>query len=577
MDTSSPLPRATTIDRVFGFIEALPSSDRFLLKTAIGIFFGALIWFGFTLNALFLYDIPSYGGTLREGIVGTPRFINPILAVTTADQDLSTLVYAGLMKLDANGNLVPSIAQSVTVSDDGLVYNVVLRDDVSFHDGVPLTTDDVVFTVERTQDPALKSPLRASWEGVAMEQISAHEMNFVLPEAYAPFIENLTLGILPKHIWGNATTEELPFSQYNSEPIGAGPYEVTDIKRNSSGIPASYELTAYDDYFAGTPKIKTLLLNFYPTEDALVGAFTRKEIESAGGLSPASLTRLADAGVPVSYMNTPLPRTFTIFFNQNETPVFRDAAARKALGIAVDRDNIVKQALGGYGIAITTPIPPGFSTVVEPSTASSTLDDARAALRDGGWRFNEESSLWEKTTDDGTLTLQFSISTSNAPVFQHTAELLKERWGELGVPVTIKQFEQSDLTQTVIRPRKYDALLFGTVVGRELDFFSFWHSSQRNDPGLNVALYANITTDALLSEARRTGSPEDRAEIHQKFVKEVQEEMPAIFLYVPTYTYASASKVQNVSLTGIARGSERLSTIDEWYIEKDSVWQFFTD
>ncbi len=579
MDTLSPLSRASTLDRVFGFIESLPSSDRLLLKAALGVFFGGLIWLGFSLNALFLNDIPHAGGTLREGIVGTPRFINPILAVTTADQDLSALVYAGLMKLGTDGTLTPAIAESVTISDDGLVYNVVLRKDVTFHDGDPLTTDDVVFTIERLQDPALKSPLRASWEGVSMEQIGEHEMNFVLPEAYAPFIENLTLGILPKHIWANATTEELPFSQYNSEPIGAGPYEVTDIKRNSSGIPASYELTAYNDHFAGTPKIETLLLSFYPTEDALIGAFTRKEIESAGGLSPSALTRLADSGAPVSYISTPLPRTFTVFFNQNETPAFRDSAVRKALEKAVDRDAIVAQVLDGHGVAITTPIPPGFSTFTEAAAASSSvaLDEARTILREGGWRFNDASGLWEKTTDDGTLTLQFSISTSNTPVFQQTAELLKERWGRLGVPVTVKQFEQSDLTQTVIRPRKYDALLFGTVVGRELDFFSFWHSSQRNDPGLNVALYANITTDALLSEARQTGSREKRAEIYQKFAEEIDEETPAIFLYVPTYTYARASKVQNVSLSGIARGSERLSSIDQWYIEKDSVWPFFTD
>ena len=143
------------------------------------------------------------------------------------------------------------------------------------------------------------------------------------------------------------------------------------------------------------------------------------------------------------------------------------------------------------------------------------------------------------------------------------------------MPVTIKQFEQSELVQGVIRPRQYEALLFGTVVGRELDFYPFWHSSQRNDPGLNVALYANVTTDTLLASARTASSFSDRKALYQQFSTELAKDMPAIFLYVPDYTYLTAPEVQNISLAGIARGSERYSAIGDWYIEKDAVWPFF--
>lgn len=580
MDTAKNSKKQNSLDRCFSFIESLPIGDRFLLKGVIVIFLSSLMWFVISVNAATLIEIPDRGGILSEGIVGTPRFINPILAVTAADQDLTALIYAGIMTLGPDGEVVPHIARSVTVSDDGLVYQVLLKENVTFHDGTPLTSDDVLFTISRAQDPATKSPLRASWEGVSMERISDYEMQFILTEPYAPFIENLTLGILPKHIWEHANAEELPFSQYNSEPVGAGPYKVSEIKRNSSGIPDSYELIANRNYFQVAPKIEKLVLHFYPTEESLVEALKERKVNSAGGLSKTSIHALDAAQIPLSLLTAPLPRTFTLFFNQNETPLFRDSAVRKALATVVERDAIVQEVLGGYGETITSPVPPGFKIDLPPVATSSSvaaLDGARELLRNDGWKINQETGTWEKAHGGETKTLAFSISTANTPVFEQTARLLKARWQELGVPVTIKQFEQSDLIQTVIRPRQYETLLFGTIVGRELDFFSFWHSSQRNDPGLNVALYANITTDALLTDARAGGTFEERKVLYRKFTEEITKDVPAIFLYVPMYTYVTAPAVHNVSLWGIARGSERFSGISGWYVEKDAVWPLFTN
>ncbi len=580
MDTVTNTKKQTAIDRSFAFIESLPIGDRFLLKGLMAVFVVSLMWFVISVNAATLIEIPSHGGVLREGIVGTPRFINPVLAVTSADQDLTALIYAGIMRLGPDGEIVPDIAESVSVSDDGLTYDVLLNKNVTFHDGTPLTADDVLFTVSRIQDPAVKSPLRASWEGIKTERLGDYEMQFILIQPYAPFIENLTLGILPKHIWEHATQEELPFSQYNSEPIGAGPYTVSKIKRNASGIPESYELTANSHYFKATPKIETLVLHFYPTEEKLVDAFTGGEVTSAGSLSKASVGALDAAHVPFSLHTTPLPRTFTLFFNQNELPLFRDIAVRKALERVVDRDMIIQEVLGSYGEPITSPIPPGFKIDLPPMATSSsvaTLDEARELLRNGGWKINQGTGTWEKVNDGKTTTLEFSIATANTPVFEKTAQLLKAQWRALGVHVTIKQFEQSDLVQTVIRPRQYEALLFGTVVGRELDFFSFWHSSQRNDPGLNVALYTNLTTDALLASARAGSTFEERKVLYQKFSDEIKKEVPAIFLYVPSYTYVTTPSLQNVSLKGLARGSERFANVSDWHIEKDSVWPFWSN
>jgi peptide/nickel transport system substrate-binding protein len=164
----------------------------------------------------------------------------------------------------------------------------------------------------------------------------------------------------------------------------------------------------------------------------------------------------------------------------------------------------------------------------------------------------------------------------NTEPFEGTVGVLAKNWGDIGIPVDIKKFESSDLTQTLIRPRKYDMLLFGTAIGRELDFYSFWHSSQRNDPGLNVGLYANITTDALLESARSERNPDVARETYTKFAHELRSEVPALFLYVPEFTYIIPKKIENASFTGLSQAHERFSGIEGWFTDTEAVWEFFT-
>lgn len=556
-------------------MHALRASDAFFLKVAllIAVLCGLVLLAQWSLRET--VQIPAFGGTFSEGIIGTPRFVNPVLAVTRADSDLSALIYDGLMRLGADGTLVPSIAESVTVSEDGLTYNIIVKQNIYFHDGAPLTARDVAFTIARIQDPALNSPLRANFDGIVVEEIGEYELNFVLPEAYGPFIENLTFGIIPEHIWKDAGTDEFPFSQYNSEPIGSGPYQVKTITRNTSGIPESYTLTANKGFHITAPKIETMQFYFYATEDTLRDAFTKGIIESVVGIDPAYINHFALVPLTHHLERIPLPRTFALFINQNKSPALRDLAARNALNVAVDRTTLIESTLGGYGNALTSPVPPGFTTVSNTSTIEASVDTAREILRNGGWKINEATQHWEKIIDGETVPLTFSISTANNSTFEATAEFLRTTWTSLGAEVTVKQFEQSDLTQAVIRPRDYETLLFGTQLGRSLDYYSFWHSSQRNDPGLNVALYANITTDSILSEMRRSTDHTGRDAAIEKFVGELNTETPALFLYAPELLYIVPNKVTGATFTGVSEPYERFSTVYDWYIQTESIWPFF--
>ncbi|HEU4677381.1 MAG TPA: peptide ABC transporter substrate-binding protein [Candidatus Paceibacterota bacterium] len=559
-------------------LDRMKASDGFLLKGALLAAVAFLAVFLIRASVDHSVLIPATGGTFSEGIVGTPRFANPVLAVTRADRDLSALVYDGLMRLGEDGTLVPNIAKSVTVSDDGLTYNVVLRDDVKFHDGQPLTAKDVAFTVGRIEDPLLSSPLRANFDGVSVEVLGDYELNFVIAQPYAPFIENLTFGILPEHIWKDAGSDEFPFSQYNSEPVGSGPYEVESIARNASGIPETYVLKANDAYHRGSPKIKTIELHFYPSEDKLIQAFKKGTVGSVAGVDPDHLAAYQVNSATSHVERIPLPRTFAVFFDQNKSAALRDPAARKALDAAIDRSALIDAVLGGYGRPLFGPVPEGFGTNASATPHADVVgvDAARDILKAGGWEMNDETHVWEKTIDKVKTPLSFSLSTANGGTFEATAEFLKNAWEQLGAAVEVKQFEQTDLAQSVIRPRDYQALLFGMQLGRAFDFYSFWHSSQRNDPGLNIALYANLTTDSILADMRTSTDTASRNDAIDAFVAELDKEKPAVFLYSPELLYIFPNDVTGATFTGLAEPQERWSGVTDWYIKTDSVWPIFT-
>ncbi len=209
------------MDRFLHLIESTSASDRFLLRFAFFTVIATGIWFVYSFNDQHLESTPTYGGYFTEGILGTPRYVNPVLAITRADQDMVALVYSGLVKISPEGTLENDIAESINISEDGLTYNIILRQDIKFHDGKLLTAKDVSYTFRLIQDPDLKSPLRGNWTDVTIEDIGEHELNIILEEAYAPFIENFTVGVLPAHAWSSLPIEQLPFSQLNTEPIGS--------------------------------------------------------------------------------------------------------------------------------------------------------------------------------------------------------------------------------------------------------------------------------------------------------------------------------------------------------------------
>lgn len=563
------------IQKIEGVVYKMGPSEKiiFSIVSSVVIISGLVLFI--EVHNSFLKEVPSFGGSFTEGVIGSPRFINPILAISDTDKDMESLVYSGLLRSTTDLDYVGDLASSFEIKEEGKVYNLVIKENAYFHDNTKVTADDIIFTFEKIMDPVIKSPKRAMWEGVQVEKVNELEVKITLAKPYTPFIEALTIGILPKHLWQGVSSEEFPFSRLNINPIGSGPYKIENVSTNGSGIPNAITLTTFKKYVQGQPKIKSIVFKFFQNEDAMIKAYEDGSVEnmvirqSAGQEFVNKLVSTHD-----SIKIASLPRVFGVFLNQNLAPVFINKEIREALEKSAPKQKIVNEVLYGFGNVLNGPTP--SYTIDNKMDEPINTETIKESLLNTGWKLNDNGIL-EKKTKSGTVIFSFSISTLNDPELKKTAEILKEAWEALGASVEIKIFDASDLSQNIIKNRKYDALLFGEVVYNNSDLYPFWHSSNRNDPGLNVSLYTNIAVDKALIDMQ-TSTDKGANLIKKEFiVSEIKNDIPAIFLFSPNLIYINKGNIKNITMKNISSHSERFINIKDWYIETEKIWNFFVN
>ncbi len=553
----------------FVLIQALPRRERFFVW---GLIVLSLIGLIFWLVALYISStmpVPKVGGKYVEGIVGQPAYINPLFSQTSeADGDLATLVYDGLFIHDAMGQIVPRLAESFSVSDDGKEYRVVLHDNIRFQDEAPLSAEDVIFTIQAIQDPAYRSPLRQNWQGVGLSSPDDRTIVFSLKKAYFGFLENLTVGILPKHIWQSISPEKFSLAESNLMPIGAGPYQFSDLKKDAEGNILWYELKANESYFSGRPYIDRFNFRFYSDEDALLSAYKQGEVMGMASIRSSRMEELFEKK-STSLHKLNLPRTFSVFFNTTKNAAVAFSEVRQALAIATDRTAIVRDALSGNGIIATTPLLPfmnGYSA--EFSVQDFDLDRANVILDENGWKRGDDGVRIKQDTR-----LEFELLVPKWAELEQTARQLQEMWEKVGAKVNITTQDIATLQQDRIRPRQYDALLFGQASLADPDLYSFWHSKEREDPGLNLSSLNEQNVDDILLSVREIMDPKERARQYAEFQKVFLEKNPAIFLYSPTYLYVTTDRLQGITVKTIDMPSDRFGLANEWYLNTKRVWK----
>jgi len=501
---------------------------------------------------------PDNSGTYTEGLAGRVQFVNPLLWETGAEHDLVSLVFSGLTRTDEQGQIVPDLAESWTVMDDGLTYAFALREDARWHDGTPVTADDVLYTVGLLQDKASdllpdQAPL---WRTVTVDKLDRRTIRFSLTEPLAPFLDYTTLPLLPAHRLKNITAQALSQVSFNQVPIGSGPFRLVELDRDHA------RLEAFDDFSGPRPYLNEIVFRLYPDLPSLLTAYQAGEIQ---GISRLPSEDLDPAGKlnDLAIYSTQQASCVAVFLNLDR-PLFQDPRVRRALLMAIDRQQLIDEYLAGQGVVADSPIFPG-SWAYNPEIRRVQYDPeaARALLKQVGWVDTDDDGVREH----GDQRLEVDVLTNADPTRQAMAEAIARQWADIGVRATVQTTNIAALRAQYLEPRNFDAVLYGwTQTTADPDPYPLWHSSQIQG-GQNYAGLQDPAIDNLLETGRRTTDVEERRRLYREFQQRFARAVPALLLYYPIYHYAVARRVQNLQLPRtIFQPSDRFQTLYRWYI-----------
>jgi peptide/nickel transport system substrate-binding protein len=538
---------------------------------------------------------PARGGAYAEILTGTPNFINPLYAsINTVDSDLVSLIYSGLLRRNNNNDLVPDLAEKFAVSPDGKTYTFNLKQNVVWHDGKPFSADDVIFTFQALTNPAYASPLQRSFEGIEVARVDEYTVTFTLAEPYAAFLELLTVGILPSGLWQQIQPPAARLADLNTKPIGTGPYVFKSLTKDKAGTIRSYELAANENYFERPPYIQTVEFKFTPNFQESINALNDGR---GNGVDYVPKEKSGDIVAPGNYNQYYLnqPQFTALFFNQTNLGAASDIRVKQALAYALDKQAFVQYPQ--HTSVIDSPMLPIFSDYYRDDITRYHYDSdkANALLDQSGWKTVTvaapetpatstaetagdaaeppavEPGTWRKK---GDAFLQLTITTVDQPETLALAEFIKTSWEALHIKVTLNTVSTQTVQTDVIKPRNYQVLLYGAVLGADPDQYPFWHSSQISANGLNLSNYSNKKIDALLEDARITTDVAVRKDKYRQFEDILIADLPAIFLYTQKYPYLQTKDVRGFDTQSITVPSDRFSNVTNWYIKisKQIVW-----
>lgn len=506
--------------------------------------------------------IPGVGGQLTEGVLGQPQYINPLLAFSETDQSLVKLIFSGLYKYGPNGELVPDLAESLPqISEDQKSYTINLKTNAHWHNQTPVSADDVVFTIQTLKNPDFKSPLRTLWLSTSVEKLSDYQVKFTTKDVAGPFAHNLTLPILPKKIWEDLDGPSFLLHKNNLEAIGNGPYAITAINRLPSGKIQSMQLQSFSKYHNGQARIQAFNLKFFDTQEEILNALRGREIE-AGGIVPGLEESPESLHKNYNLVSVNIPQYHIAFFNLNH-PLLAQQAVRDALRLATDRKNIIENIFQNQK---AYPLDPLTKTLM-PEIFN--LKDAEKTLQQAGFEINPADGVRRKKNE----ALKFNIYTNDTPTGTKTAENLKEQWKKLGADVSVVTMPTKQLTEEIIKTRKYEVLVFSQKFGPDPDPFFFWHSSQIKDPGLNLTGLNDPALDKLLTESRNITDTELRQQKYAEISRLLDAKNTQILLNQNLYTYLADTKVKNIGMQSLHDTSHRYYDLPNWYIVTKREWK----
>ena len=499
--------------------------------------------------------IARSGGILREAELGTVKNLNPILPETATSADINRLIFSGLTQHNNKRKIVADLATSWDISTDGKTYTFHLRHGIKWHDGVPFSATDIVFTLAAIQNPDSRSPLATSWQGVKAEAKGDDTVVFTLPNPLSSFLDSTSVGILPRHILESVDPASLRENSFNQRPIGTGPFKIKTFATAANEI----SLEANNNYYAGRPKLDGYQFDLFATKQEAIAAYTSRSVDAIGNVT-SEILQATDSLKMIKTYDYNLPDEVTVFFKTDDS-ILKDKALRQILSQSVDRKNIILAADKGLGLGLTQPLlpgEPGYTTAF--ALSPQTINQTKSALDTLGWK----QSGGNRSKDGQKL--QLNLVTLQGGELERAATELQKQWRQIGITLNIKAVPHAELEQSYIRTRQYQLLLYGINLGGDPDVYSYWHSTQIKDPGLNLSNYSSPEADKALEAGRIKQDALIRKGKYQSFLKAWNSDDPAIVLYEPIYRYGISASAKGFEGGSLVEPNDRFYNVQNWTI-----------
>jgi len=530
--------------------------------------------------ALFSYHVQSEsrlcterfatsGGTFVEGVFGAPEFLNPLLADDNpVDRQLVELIFDGLTRYE-DGKLVPALAESWEIGEDGRTVRFTLRKDVLWHDSEPFTADDVAYTYSLMQDEDFPGdPARQRlWQSIDIRVISPDVIEFVLREPYSGFLDATITGILPAHLLADVSADDLPNQDFNHYPIGTGPFIVeSDQDWIADGL---LRLTPFSQDWQQGVRISDIGFQFFPSEESLVEAFKEGEIQAINNVSPAMLPEVIQ--IPETRLfSAPASEYSSLLFNMGDTgsEATQSPDIRRALAYGLDREKIIDRALNGQGISFAGPFLPN-SWAYQPEALtlySSQPISATTGLESAGWLFPEGAERREK--DGEPMILRFLVF--NTPTNRAVAEEIESQWQALGIAPLMNLFSDWRDFRRALSTGEFDVALVDVSPSGDPDLYDFW-SQEAIVKGQNYAGWNRRRASEALEEGRQVWPISEREPFYQAFLRYYDEDLPELSLYQHIYTYAVNESVEGLSIGRIDDARDRYTSLANWIMSYQDI------
>jgi peptide/nickel transport system substrate-binding protein len=510
---------------------------------------------------------PASGGIYTEALVGSLGRLNPLLDLNnTADRDIDRLLFSSLIKFNSNGTPQPDMAESWGVSADGTIYNITLRANAVWQDGTPITSDDVIFTVNllRSEFSAFPADVRSMWDQVEITRLDDKNIKFVLPEPFVPFLDYLTFGVLPAHLLQTVPADQLSNAEFNLAPVGSGPYKFDHLTVENGQI-TGVVLTGSKTYFGQVPFIDQIVFRYFPTSDAALAAYYQGEVLGVSQI-PSNTLATTCANPSLYCYSSRLPRLSMILFNlgDNDVSFLQDKNVRRALMTGLNRQWMVDHILQGQAVVADSPLlPQTWAYYDGVEHIGFDLETAINELKTAGYVLPADGIIRAKDTVALSFTMIYPDDADHAQL----AQAVQQNWAAIGVEVKLQAVTYESLFKDYLTPRTYQAALVDFDLSRSYDPdpYPFWHQAEITG-GQNYAQWDNRTASEYLEQARVVADPYIRARLYRNFQVIFARELPALLLYYPIYTYGVDQHVQGVKAVPLFEPSDRFNEIASWFL-----------